>query len=378
MTSSLCHYFPKCSGCSSWNQTYEEQIHKKKTYLRNLFQLQQLEPPSTLDFISCGEHGLRQRVDFTLEFDPQIQAHKTGFYDRDKNLLNIEKCLQLSPELQKHYSEFIALKFFCKDTPLKKGSVRLRNGPDGLKGCWLDFSNLDIKNLLEDQVLLKQLLADNWLVEIGQKGKKLSLQNGTLKLTEAQTHNWFKTCDSEGTDLSLSCLVSDFTQPSWQTATTMVQLSLNWIQKIGSLRSVLEFGPGIGQFTIGFLKSGLKVNAFEVNESACQSLAENAKKHGIEHELSIHIGDYQNKSLKTDLTYDLAFVNPARSGLKKFTEQILKIQPEHLIYISCFPKSMLQDFKKLSSVYELIDLKIIDQFPQTEHFETALLLKKLS
>ena len=140
---SMCTYSPSCSGCSSWGIPYSDQITNKIRRLKALLNEKNLQSEAEIQFLSCGEQGLRNRVDFTLEFDEKIDRQTAGFYDTSKKLMQIDECLQMNPELQKAYSEFLKIRF-----KIKKGSVRLRVGPTGLKGCWLDFSNLDIKHLL--------------------------------------------------------------------------------------------------------------------------------------------------------------------------------------------------------------------------------------
>lgn len=371
-----CQYFTKCTGCNSWNHSYLQQKTDKISYFEGLLKDNNMILKDPPEFISCGEFGLRHRVDFTIEFNDQTKQHSVGFYDLNKNLINIEKCLQLSPELQKIYSEFIQFKFFFADTPIKKGSVRLRTGPNGKKGCWLDFSNLDIKYLLEDKRFLNDILDAGFAVEIGQKGKKLSRHNDTLKLKEPISDEWFKTIDHTNQSLMLKSLISDFTQPSWITAGSLVKVILNNIQDIKTIKSVLEFGPGIGQFTLSFLKLGLSVDACEINESATNQLLANAASYNLEEKLNIFLGDYHKKTAPHDKKYDLIFVNPARSGLKNFTDEILSTQTEYLIYVSCFPETLAKDLAKLTPHYKLYYAAIVDQFPQTEHFETCAFLKK--
>lgn len=374
----ICQYFPKCAGCSSWNDSYLQQKANKISYLQNLLKDNNLilkEPP---EFISCAEFGLRHRVDFTIEFNNETKQHNVGFYDLNKNLINIKECLQLSSELQKIYSEFIRFKFFFTDTPIKKGSVRLRTGPNGIKGCWLDFSNLDIKCLLKDQKLLNDILDAGYVVEIGQKGKKLNRYNGILKLGDPVADEWFKTIDYNNNSLMLKSLISDFTQPSWITAESLVKIVLNYIHNIETIKSVLEFGAGTGQFTLSFLREGLSVDACEINESATTQLLTNATTYGLEKELRIHLGNYHKKSAPANRKHDLIFVNPARSGLKNFTDEIITARTGYLIYISCFPETMANDLAKLAKHFELCDIKIVDQFPQTKHFETCAFLKKLN
>lgn len=372
-----CQYFPKCTGCNSWNDSNLQQKTNKLSYLQSLLKDNDLILKKRPEFISCGEFGLRHRVDFTIEYNEKAKQHKVGFYDLDKNLINIERCLQLSPELQKIYSEFIQFKFFFADTPIKKGSVRLRTGPNGKKGCWLDFSNLDIKYLLEDQKLLNDILNAGFIVEIGQKGKKLNYHNGLMKLGEPVADEWFKTTDYNNQGLILKSLISDFTQPSWISAEALVKVVLDYIHNIDTIKSVLEFGAGIGQFTLSFLAEGLSVDACEINESAIAQLYANAKTYGLEKKLRIHQGDYHKKPAPNN-KFNLIFVNPGRAGLKNFTDEIITTQTDYLIYVSCFPESMANDLAKLAKHFELCNIKIVDQFPQTKHFETCAFLKRLN
>lgn len=373
-----CTYFPICSGCSYWDTPYSQQITSKILYLQSLLKENNLHTENSPEFISCGEYGLRHRVDFTIEFNEELQRHTSGFYDLNKNLIHIDHCLQLAPELQDCYSEFIQFRFFYKSLPVRKGSIRLRVGPEGLKGCWLDFSNLDIKHLLEDQTVLIELLDAGYFVEVGQKGKQLIRHNGILKLAEPVPNYWIKTVDMAGQHLELKCLISDFTQPSWISAEALVKQVLSWSLKLKTIKSVLEFGPGVGQFTLSFLNAGLAVDAFEINESAANQLMNNAKLHKLENKLAVHVGDFHKKKIPDGGKYDLIFVNPARSGLKNFADEILKENSEYLIYISCFPESMITDLTKLSTGYSLCNIIIVDQFPQTKHFEICVLLKKLN
>ncbi len=372
-----CANFPKCTGCSSWDTSYSEQKLNKISYLQSLLKANNLNFGDRPEFISCGEFGLRHRIDFTIEYSPETQLHTTGFYDQDKKLMTITECLQLDPKLQKIYSEFIKFKFFYGDNPLKKGSVRLRLSPSGQKGCWLDFSNIDIKHLLQDQKLLNELLNAGFIIEIGQKGKKLKRENGNLKLSEANPDTWFHTVDSTDKPITLKSLISDFTQPSWISAEALVKVVLTWIDG-KQLKSVLEFGSGIGQFTLSFLKHGLTVDACDINSSAHERLLTNAQEHNLESRLKLHLGDFHRKPVPKNKAYDMVFVNPARSGLGHFTEQILKTEAECLIYVSCFPETLCSDLEKLKEKFEICNIIIIDQFPQTKHFETCVLLKKLN
>ena len=361
-----CTYFPACQGCSLWDVTYSEQARLKISQLQNLFLAADLTSP-VVAFESCGMQGLRHRVDFTLS-NGEIQ--KMGFYDHDKNLIDIDVCLQLSPPLQSFFAEFRQIQF-----PIKKGSVRLRVGPKGLRGCWLDFSNLDIKHLLEEKTTFARLLEQDIFIEVGQKGKRVQNINGTLKLTDPQTQAWFETYDANSRAIPLLGLVSDFTQPSWYSAKKMVEIILGWTE---SNAKAIEFGPGLGQFTLPLLAKGCEVAVYESEASATEYLLLNAKNNQLDQRLKIHLGDYQNKSITDVKSIDFAIVNPPRSGLKKFTSQLIRTGAKKIIYVSCFPESMVQDLVLLiNEGYQVKEVNIVDQFPQTKHYESCVLLQRV-
>lgn len=420
-----CGYFPRCRGCDHWDQSYDLQKQTKIALLRTIIKEVDL---AGNDFISVQPDGLRHRFDFTVEtftnasaaapLIDDIQAENTttsfqhsnrlstwpeqaqmmGLYDAHRKLVDIENCLQLSPELQKVFSEFRAIPMRTKTGFIRKASVRLRVGPAGLKGVWLDLANVDIKALLDDSDYLSHLLEAGFEVELGQKGKKLgrtslmqpheknlSDSDGVpkrlqgkpeapktkLKLTEPTPLAWFRS-----KSFILKSLISDFTQPSWLSAETLVDVVLGWVQDL-SLKSAIEFGPGIGQFTLPLLEKGISLQVFENNPKAVEVLQQNAEAYGLEKNLQIFSGDFQNKPASLDRRFDLAFVNPPRSGLKNFVDTVIATQAKFCIYVSCFPESMRIDLEKLQQAgYRIHAAKIVDQFPQTKHFESCVLLTK--
>lgn len=330
----------------------------------------------TIDFVSAGEHSLRHKADFVYQH--QNSKSQFGFYTKNRELLDIEHCLQMSESLQKAYEAFRKIEVKTKDGFVNKGSVRLRVNPKNEFGCWLDFSNLDIKNLVDDGTYFKQLLKNNFKIEVGQKKKQVVQESaGSLKLKHLPPELWFQTYDQQGKALNINCHISSFTQPSWISGQKLIESIQPWLKPHNSALNIMEFGSGVGFFTTYFLSAGHIVTALEIEGSAFECLKANIPSNIPDDHLNVITADFHRTKYAPEQSIDVSFVNPARAGLKDFCNSLLEANSEKIIYVSCFPESMVSDLKIISKNYKLRNIIIVDQFPQTQHYETCVFLEKL-
>ncbi len=350
------HYLQNCGGCTHWNLDYNSEVQLKKDDLKSKLD-------STIDIrVKHPTHfNLRTRFDFTIA--DQI----IGLYSKNRELIDLNSCPILHPELEK---AFQTLREFIAKHPLKvaKGSMRIRVNHDLHKwGLWIDFSNLDIKRLLKEKKILT-LLSEKFIIEIGQKKKRLDLNSfnlDQLKLADPIPENWFSTLGEE-----LLCSVSSFTQPNPVTADLLTLEILNWVKQTEPKR-VIEYGSGIGQYSLPILKLGLNLDVFEADLIAVEYLKLNTQKYNSK----LTLNEISRLNLKTEKT--LALVNPPRSGLQKFTQNLIDSNTDHIIYISCFPDSLAADLAILNPHFKLKDVVLVDQFPRTNHYEAAVLLQRV-
>ncbi len=347
-----------CSGCQFLGQSLSQQKDFKIKKLSDALASLNLNPKK-VEFISPGDFGLRDRLDFVIE-----EGRFGLFNPTTKRIEDLENCGQLSPTLHNFYLEFRKISW-----PIKKGSFRLRVGPDGSRGAWLDFANQDIKALLEEQTSLRQLMKMAF-VEIGQKGKALIEKNGGLKLADPQFKEWFAT-RLQGKDFPLVSSVSSFTQPSLQ-ANLMLGKILEDHYRDQKLSKVIEFGAGIGNLSFVFLNQCESFQALEFDSLAVQALKENLKRSGQAKKVEVLTGDFQKKNDFHLDNADLLILNPPRSGLGKFLEPLVNgpTGPNEIFLMSCFLESWKKDAETLNKKgYLLQRVALFDQFPQTQHFE---------
>ena len=72
---------------------------------------------------------------------------------------------------------------------------------------------------------------------------------------------------------------------------------------------------------------------------------------------------------------DVVMVDPPRKGLdNKSIDNIMKIHPKKMVYISCNPATLVRDLAKFEKLYEIKSIKPVDMFPFTSHVECVSLL----
>lgn len=142
---------------------------------------------------------------------------------------------------------------------------------------------------------------------------------------------------------------------------------------------VFDLYCGIGTISLFMANSAKEVYGVEIVEQAIEMAKENAKINKIENTHFI-AGDTENV-----LTYlienkkimpDVILVDPPRKGLDKISiNNILKVKPRRVIYISCNPASLVRDLKLLEEEYEIKVIQPFDMFCFTSHVECVCVLE---
>jgi 23S rRNA (uracil1939-C5)-methyltransferase len=73
---------------------------------------------------------------------------------------------------------------------------------------------------------------------------------------------------------------------------------------------------------------------------------------------------------------DVIITDPPRDGMHKdVIEQILKIAPEKVVYVSCNSATQARDLALMDEKYKVTRVRPVDMFPQTHHVENVVLLE---
>ena len=117
----------------------------------------------------------------------------------------------------------------------------------------------------------------------------------------------------------------------------------------------------------------------EIVKQAVEDAKNNAKLNNINNTEFI-AGD--TEKILTDLIEkkkivpNVIIVDPPRRGLDRTTiNNILKIKPKRVVYISCNPATLIRDLSYLEDVYEIKMIQPVDMFPFTSHVECVCVLE---
>ncbi len=182
----------------------------------------------------------------------------------------------------------------------------------------------------------------------------------------------------DGSSLSLAFQPADFIQINSEVSQRMVVQALDWLAPAAG-DEVLELFAGLGNFTLPLAARGAKVTAVEGEAGLVARGRANLQANG-----------YDGRFLKADLfkpdpkadwlkhRYDLALIDPPRSGAKEILPMLAATRARRIVYVSCHPGTLARDAGELVNTfgYRLTRAGVLDMFPHTTHVESMALFER--
>ena len=145
--------------------------------------------------------------------------------------------------------------------------------------------------------------------------------------------------------------------------------------------TVYDLYTGTGTIALFVARHAKKVVGIEYVESAVEDARINAQLNGISN-VEFVAGDmakiFTDDFIAIHDTPDVILTDPPRAGMHpQVVEQLLKIAPQRIVYVSCNSATQARDIALLSGTYEVAAVQPVDMFPHTHHVENiALLVRK--
>ena len=157
---------------------------------------------------------------------------------------------------------------------------------------------------------------------------------------------------------------------------------------LNGTETVWDLYCGIGTISLFLAHRAKQVYGVEIVPQAIEDARRNAKINAIEN-VEFYVGkaeeilpeyykDYEREHPGQQAHADVIVVDPPRKGCDStLLETIVKMAPDKVVYVSCDSATLARDLKMLcENGYELKRVRAVDQFPNTVHVETVVLLSQ--
>jgi 23S rRNA (uracil1939-C5)-methyltransferase len=194
--------------------------------------------------------------------------------------------------------------------------------------------------------------------------------------------------------LELAFGPSDFIQVNADMNRRMIERALDLLAPAAGDR-VLDLFCGLGNFTLPIATVAAECVGVEGDEELVRKARENAARNGVDN-ASFYMADL-GADLGVDLgvdfaahrggregpgwlqgAYDLALVDPPRSGAESVLPLLAACGARRVVYVSCHPASLARDAGLLVHRYgfRLAGAGVMDMFPHTGHVESIALFER--
>jgi len=357
-----CPYFGTCGGCQWQHIDYLIQVEQKKEILAET--LKRLggmnEIPPVVVVPSPKPYDYRIRVQL------KVKAKAMGYYqERSHRIVDIERCPISHPLVNRIIKEIRG------DLDALSGmeEIEINVSPEERSGVLLFHSHSYdqraesfMKGLLQSQATLRG-------IAITQGDRFRFLGDPALNFTIPLSK------ERDTRELKLRISPGSFSQVNPEQNQRLIQTVLQF-SEVNQEDRIVDLYAGAGNLSLSLAMEAREVLGIEENRMAFEDAQVNAERNGIKNCHFIQ-GKVEEALLNWKReTADLIVLDPPRTGCKTILDQVVRLKPVKIVYVSCEPTTFARDLGLFSERgYTLKRLSLIDMFPQTYHMEAVGLLK---
>jgi 23S rRNA (uracil1939-C5)-methyltransferase len=377
-----CPVFSECGGCKFQDLQYEKQMEfKVRVVTEALEHIGKITPPADIKTLPAERpYNYRNKGSFAVALkDKKLQV---GFYRQATHeVADSATCdILLEPinAVKEHIRGLVEKhKVLIYSEKWKKGFLR---------GIVVRHSEATLETLIGfittkgrfPKPFVKELTSLEFLERFHITGivQNLNDRDTNVILGKNTRAVWGQDRFSDELDgLKFRLALGSFMQVNSPQAVKLYETIRQWVTP--GKGKVLDAYCGSGGIGLWLARAGLSVIGIEEFPDAIENAKESAQLNGITscEFLTGTVEKHLPKIVEAE-NIDTVIVDPPRKGCSdEVVESILKIAPEQIVYVSCNPSTLARDLKNMEP-YHIEDMVVVDMFPQTQHVETAVLLKK--
>ncbi|GIZ10548.1 23S rRNA (uracil(1939)-C(5))-methyltransferase RlmD [Flavobacterium sp. UMI-01] len=394
----ICEHFGVCGGCKWQNMNYNQQLFYKHNEVKNHLQrIGKIELPEFEPILGSEKQFFyRNKMEFSFSNSRWLTEAEIGS-DEDlgnrnalgfhipkmwDKILDIKKChLQEDPSnaIRNEVRDFANANDLTFFNPREHAgllrTLMLRTASTGEIMVLIQF--------FEDDQAKRELLLNHLYTKFPQI---TSLQyvvnnkaNDTLYDQDIQLYKGRDYILEEMEGLKFSINAKSFYQTNSDQAYELYKITRDFAGLTGN-ETVYDLYTGTGTIAQFVSKKAKKVIGVESVPDAIKDAKANAVRNNIDN-CEFFVGDmkvvFNDNFIAQHGQPDVIITDPPRDGMHKdVIEQIMKIAPERVVYVSCNSATQARDLALMDEKYKVTRVRPVDMFPQTHHVENVVLLER--
>lgn len=392
---SVCKHFGLCGGCKWQCMDYTTQLeYKRKQVEDNFIRIGKLNIKGISDIIGADpiyfyrnklEYAFADRrwllpseiADQTIEQSVGLGFHVPKIFDK---VIDISEC-----HLQSEPSNTIrnTIRTYCLEHQLTFYNARqwtglmrniiIRTTPDGQLMLIVVFGYIDdaIFQLLPFlQEKFPEITSLNYVIN--------EKKNDTISDLTVHLFSGVPYLEEKMEDLTFRVGPISFYQTNSKQAYKLYCIARDFAQLTGS-EVVYDLYTGTGTIANFVARKALKVVGIEYIEPAIEDAKFNSELNNIDNTV-FYAGDMakvlNRQFIQTNGHPDVIITDPPRAGMHPdVIKQLLEIEAQRIVYISCNPASQARDLASLEEKYIITKIQPVDMFPHTQHIENVVCME---
>lgn len=378
-----CITYKRCGGCSLRHIKYNETLKIKQNAVQSLVNKtleNKLKVEETLGMDK--PYHYRNKAQYPIGLNKEGKPVIGVFANRTHEIIPIETCYiqnKQSEEIAKYIFNFLVNhKIKVYDEKSGKGLVRHIVTKIGIKTnevmciIVINGNELPYEDILVNELTHKFENIKAIIKNINTKNTNVILGNENINL---YGNGYIK--DILG-DFIFKISPMSFYQVNPVQAEKLYNIGVE-LADINKNDIVFDLYCGIGTISLFMSKFAKEVYGVEIVDEAIVAAKENACINNVTNTKFI-AGDVEK--VLDDLVNvkkiipDIIMLDPPRRGLDNTSiENIRKVSPKKVVYISCNPATLIRDLAKLEDIYNIKSIKPVDMFPFTSSVECCAVLE---